>query len=58
MMQDSAEGSVSRLITDLKNGDHEAAREIWQRYFESIVRLARIRLRSVPGRSPMKKMPR
>jgi hypothetical protein len=47
-MQNPENGSVSRLITDLKNGDHEAARQIWQPYFENIVRLARKRLREVP----------
>jgi hypothetical protein len=47
-MQNPENGSVSRLITDLKNGDHEAARQIWQLYFENIVRLARKRLREVP----------
>ena len=47
-MQNPENGSVSRLITDLKNGDHEAARQIWQRYYENIVRLARSRMREVP----------
>ena len=47
-MQNPENGSVSRLITDLKTGDHEAARQIWQRYYENIVRLARSRLREVP----------
>jgi len=39
-----SEGSVTRWITDLKVGDQAAAREIWKRYFDGLVRLARKRL--------------
>lgn len=47
-MQNPENVSVSRLMTDLKNGDDEAAWQIWQLYFENIIRLARTRLREVP----------
>jgi DNA-directed RNA polymerase specialized sigma24 family protein len=40
------QGSVTRWIDALRAGDEVAARELWQRYFESLVRLARSRLRS------------
>ena len=40
-----SEGSVTRWIGRLKGGDDEAARLLWQRYFERLVRLARDRLR-------------
>jgi RNA polymerase sigma factor (sigma-70 family) len=38
-------GSVSRLIPDLKDGDRQAMRQLWERYFQPLVRLARGRLR-------------
>src|SRR5271157_689985 len=37
-------GSVTRWIGDLKAGDPEAARALWERYFDRLVRLARKRL--------------
>ena len=40
------EGSVSRWIVDLKAGDGEAARALWQRYFDDLVRIARDKLRA------------
>ncbi len=39
-------GSVSGWIADLKAGDAEAARALWDRYFDDLVRLARGRLRA------------
>lgn len=39
-------GSVTRWIGDLKAGDPEAARALWDRYFDRLVRLARARLRA------------
>jgi DNA-directed RNA polymerase specialized sigma24 family protein len=42
------EGSVSRWIVDLKAGDGSAARELWRRYFEELVRLARFKLGGAP----------
>jgi DNA-directed RNA polymerase specialized sigma24 family protein len=40
------DGSVTGWIGDLKGGDPDAAQKLWERYFESVVRLARARLRS------------
>jgi hypothetical protein len=40
------EGSISRWIGPLKAGEGEAARELWRRYFTTLVRLARERLRA------------
>jgi DNA-directed RNA polymerase specialized sigma24 family protein len=39
-------GSVTRWIGDLKAGDNGAAQQLWERYFERLVRLARKRLLS------------
>jgi DNA-directed RNA polymerase specialized sigma24 family protein len=41
-------GSVTHWIGGLKDGDDEAARELWQRYFDGLVRVARARLRDAP----------
>jgi DNA-directed RNA polymerase specialized sigma24 family protein len=41
-------GSVTRLIEGLKEGDDEALRELWPRYFQRLVALARARLGNVP----------
>jgi DNA-directed RNA polymerase specialized sigma24 family protein len=43
-----APGSVTRWIDGLKVGENEAAQKLWDRYFSSLVRLARKRLRQVP----------
>ena len=40
------EGSVTLWIGALRAGDDEAARQLWNRYFEALVRLARARLRA------------
>src|SRR5262249_24062824 len=40
----SAPGSVSELLGGLRDGDEEAVRLLWQRYFQPLVRLARGRL--------------
>src|SRR5437868_6100048 len=47
-MASGGEGSVTRWIGGLKEGDPEAARRLWQRYFDDLVRLARARLRDAP----------
>lgn len=39
-------GSVSRLLGGLREGDEEAVRQLWRRYFQPLVRLARGRLSS------------
>jgi DNA-directed RNA polymerase specialized sigma24 family protein len=38
------DGSVTRLIGNLKAGDDSAAEQLWQRYFHRLVHLARSRL--------------
>jgi DNA-directed RNA polymerase specialized sigma24 family protein len=45
-MDTSGEGSVTRWVGDLKGGDPDAARELWRRYFATLVRFARARLRA------------
>jgi DNA-directed RNA polymerase specialized sigma24 family protein len=47
----SSEGSVTRWIRQLKAGDHDAARLLWQRYFDRLVRVARQKLRGSPRRA-------
>ena len=37
-------GSVSRLLGGLREGDEEAVRQLWRRYFQPLVRLAHGRL--------------
>ena len=46
-----ASGSISALLERLKDGDHEAARQLWQRYYPRLVALARKKLRSAPRRA-------
>jgi DNA-directed RNA polymerase specialized sigma24 family protein len=43
--------SVTRLIERLKNKDSQAPREIWQRFFERLLPLARARLQALPDRT-------
>lgn len=44
-------GSVTLWIDQLKDGDRAALRELWQRYFARMVKLARDRLQlTAPGR--------
>jgi DNA-directed RNA polymerase specialized sigma24 family protein len=44
-----APGSVSRLIPELRRGDREAIGRLWERYFDSMLRVARGRLRGWPA---------
>ncbi len=46
----SHENSVSVWLTPLKEGDPQAAQEIWNRYYEKLVRLARRKLQGAPRR--------
>jgi hypothetical protein len=39
-------GSVTIRVDALRAGDQEAARQLWQRYFQSLVRLGRSRLQA------------
>jgi RNA polymerase sigma factor (sigma-70 family) len=48
MTQGPPRGSLSQLIPDLKEGDRRAMQELWQRYFQPLVRVARARAH--PGR--------
>ena len=41
------EGSVTRWLGELKEGESEATRQLWNRYFNDLVRLARSRLWNV-----------
>jgi DNA-directed RNA polymerase specialized sigma24 family protein len=41
--------SVTRWINDLKNGDQEAARPLYERYFHRLLGLARSKLHGVPA---------
>ena len=45
-MEAEDRGSVTRWIDALRAGDDEAAGQLWRRYFESLVRLARSKLRA------------
>src|SRR5262245_22248907 len=47
----SPDGSVSRWLQPLQQGDPEAAQQLWQRYFLSLVQLARQGLRHAPRRA-------
>jgi len=46
-MAAECEGSITRFVSSLKDGDAEAARGIWERYSRELVRLARTKLRSI-----------
>src|SRR5947208_2017949 len=47
----AVQGSVSRLIGGLHSGDEEAVRQLWQRYFRPMVRLAGARLAAGGGQT-------
>jgi DNA-directed RNA polymerase specialized sigma24 family protein len=47
-MTTKGEGSVTRWVGGLNVGDPEASRQLWERYFAELVRLARARLREAP----------
>src|SRR4051794_5084099 len=49
MNDDAPLGSVSRLLGGLRDGDEEAVRQLWRRYFRPLVRLAHSPLRSRGG---------
>src|SRR5262249_45699389 len=46
----SSDGSVTALLERLKDGDHEAAGLLWQRYYPRLVALARQKLLGAPRR--------
>ena len=45
-MNDSNRGSVTLWLSHLKAGDDEAAELLWQRYFQRLAALARVRLQN------------
>lgn len=47
----STEGSITRWIRGVKSGDEGAAAQLWDRYFEKIVQVARKRIASAPRRA-------
>jgi RNA polymerase sigma factor (sigma-70 family) len=47
----SADGSVSRWVTALKDGDAAAAQPLWERYHRRLVALAREKLRTARRRA-------
>lgn len=47
----ASEGSISRWLDPLKEGDPDAAQQLWERYFHRLVWLARRRLRSAAPRA-------
>jgi DNA-directed RNA polymerase specialized sigma24 family protein len=46
----SGDGTVTRWVRQLETGDQDAARQLWQRYYQELVELARARLGSTPRR--------
>src|SRR5947208_11944952 len=46
----SSEGSVTRWVAALKNGDAAAAQPLWERYHRQLVALARQKLQSARRR--------
>jgi RNA polymerase sigma factor (sigma-70 family) len=47
----SADGSVTRWVTALKDGDQAAAQPLWERYHRQLVALARRKLDASPRRA-------
>ena len=46
----SSEGSVTRWLGPLRQGDPAAARQLWERYFQRLMGLARLKLQGAPRR--------
>jgi DNA-directed RNA polymerase specialized sigma24 family protein len=44
----SPEGSVTRFLAQLQEGDPAAVQPLWERYFPRLVALARLKLRNTP----------
>lgn len=49
-MEPAADESVTRWISQLKQGDDSAARQLWDCYFERLTRVARKRMDAMPRR--------
>jgi len=43
----SSEGSVTRLLSGVERGDHDAVQQLWERYFRQLARLAHKKLGGV-----------
>jgi hypothetical protein len=50
MASEFPDGSVTRWLAPLQEGDPAAVQQLWDRYFHRLVDLARVRLRSLSGR--------
>jgi DNA-directed RNA polymerase specialized sigma24 family protein len=46
----TSEGSVTRWVCRLQDGDAAAAQKLWERYFPRLVALARLKIRGSPRR--------
>lgn len=49
-VDDSPEGTVTRLIQKLKDGEAQAAQRLWELYFRRMVGMAREKLQGMPKR--------
>lgn len=47
---DSPQGTVTRLIQNLKDGESQAAQRLWELYFRRMVGMAREKLHGMPNR--------
>ena len=47
----ASEGSITHCIQLLKAGERTAAQQLWERYFQRLVGLARAQLRDAPRRA-------
>jgi hypothetical protein len=47
----SSEGSVTQWLGQLQAGDPAAVQPLWERYFQRLVGLARLKLRGAPRRA-------
>ena len=47
----SGEGTITHWVRQLEDADQEAARQLWQRYYQELVELARKRLGTTPRRA-------
>jgi DNA-directed RNA polymerase specialized sigma24 family protein len=47
-MASDPEGSVTHWLGTLNDGDAAAAQRLWERYFDELVRLARVQLGATP----------
>jgi len=48
---DLAQGSITQILADAKQGDQGAAARLWEKYFQRLAALARRKLRGAPTRA-------